>query len=150
MKKQLFIVALLAFVLTGCKDTAKVSNTQTETFDLTVLHKDWSFDDKARQFYCHFDLPEITTQLYNYGNWTVSREYNKGDKNAYQVALPMSCFMTDTLSNGSVAYYTQYIDYRLGVGYIEVQLTNSDYLYVYQGGKPVAPEDMDFRLQLMY
>ena len=58
--------------------------------------------------------------------------------------------MTDTLTSGEVAYYTQHIDYRLGEGYVEVQLTNSDYMYVYDKGKIVNPEDMFFRLQLMY
>lgn len=152
-KKHLFmgLLALVMSVLTGCKDNSVDCKFHTETLDLTVVSKDWEFDDKAMQFYYHFDLPEITGSIYDYGNWTICREFDKGNKNAYQVALPMSIFMTDTLNTGEVAYYTQHIDYRLGIGYVEVQLTNSDYLYIYdEKGKLVKPEDMFFRLQLIY
>ena len=60
-------------------------------------------------------------------------------------------FMTDTLSDNSVVYYTQHIDYRLSVGYVEIQLTNSDYLYpTDEKGKLIPPYEMSFRLQLIY
>jgi hypothetical protein len=109
------------------------------------MQADWQFDDNTLQYYYHFDVPEITPFVYNYGNWSISREYNSGTKDAYQVALPQSVYMTETLSDGSIAYYTQHIDYRVGIGYVEIQLTNSDYFYGQEN-----PEDMLFRLQLIY
>ena len=152
MKKYLFIVwsAVLAIGLTGCKeDTAKVE--KANTIDLKAYHQEWQFDENALQFFYHFDIPEITRQVYDYGNWTLSQEFNKGYKNAYQVALPMTYYLSDTLSNGSVVYYSQLIDYRIGVGYVEIQLTNSDYLYpTYPDGTKQKPADMYFRLQLIY
>ena len=153
MRKYIFIglLALVMAALTGCKEDAPKCKFHTETLDLTVVSADWQFDDDALQFYYHFDVPEITRSVYDYGNWTICREFNKGNKNAYQVALPMSCFMTDTLTSGEVAYYTQHIDYRLSEGYVEVQLTNSDYAYFKdEKGRLIPPEDMFFRLQLIY
>ena len=159
MKKRIvwFAFAALAIIaLTGCQKEQKVVRMNTETLDLRVVSEEWQFDQDLMQFYYHFDVPEITGNVYNYGTWTICREYNKGYKDAYQVALPMSYFGHDTLQNGTIAYYTQHIDYRLGVGYVEVQVTNSDYPYPVDPatGKPVpgdfTPEDMDFRLQLVY
>lgn len=121
----------------------------TATLDLRVMQPDWEFDNETRQFYYHFDVPEITAQVYNFGNWTICREFNSGSANAYQVALPMSIFLSEEVTNEdkttSTVYYTQYIDYRLGVGYVDIQLTNSDYFYSSEN-----PEDMLFRLQLIY
>ncbi|MBO5619702.1 MAG: hypothetical protein J5902_06940 [Paludibacteraceae bacterium] len=118
--------------------------------NLTVVQEDWQFDTETRQYYCHFDLPEITAEIYDLGQWTISREYNVGTANAYQVDLPQSCFMADTLAESSVVNYSQHIDYRVGIEYVAIQLTNSDYIYSVKDGKPIPPEDMHFRLQLIY
>ena len=123
----------------------------TIILDLTVAEADWKFDDNTRQYYYHFDIPEITSAIYNKGCWTICREYNKGTVDAFQTALPMSTFMVDTMYNNPVVHYEQHVDYRVGIGYVEVQLTNSDHLYFQDlSGEYVKPEDMDFRLQLIY
>ena len=151
MRKYVFIglLTMVMAVMVGCNDNSPKFH--TETLDLTVLHEDWRFDTVAHQFYYGFDLPEITRNVYDYGNWTICREFYKKTWDAYQVALPMSMFMTDTISPNEIVYYTQYVDYRVGVGYVEIQLTNSDYWYNTDGsGKLINPENMFFRLQLMY
>lgn len=145
MKKVLLILSIIAVAIgfTSCED--EPCRYHTQTLDLRVMQVDWQFDDNTLQYYYHFDVPEITPFVYNYGNWSISREYNSGTKDAYQVALPQSVYMTETLSDGSIAYYTQHIDYRVGIGYVEIQLTNSDYYYEQE-----KPENMLFRLQLIY
>lgn len=156
MKNRILVATLLLALvgLTACKDNCTCTPVDckfhTNTLDLTVMQPDWNFDDETRQYYFHFDVPEITWDIYDYGNWTICREFNYGTANAYQVALPMSVYMSeqviDTIANDtSMVYYTQHIDYRLGCGYVEIQLTNSDYLYSAEN-----PEDMHFRLQLIY
>jgi hypothetical protein len=145
MKKVLLILSFIAVAVgfTGCED--EPCRYHTQTLDLRVMQADWQFDDNTLQYYYHFDVPEITPFVYNYGNWSISREYNSGTKDAYQVALPQSVYMTEELADGSIAYYTQHIDYRVGIGYVEIQLTNSDYFYEQEN-----PENMLFRLQLIY
>lgn len=156
MKKALFIVCAVVLMagLAGCKKSTQEIE-KAETFDLSVAAKDWQFDDQTLQFYCDFDMPEITPKVYNYGSWTLSREYNRGYRDAYQVALPMSEYAHDTLVNGSVLYYTRHTDYRIAVGYIEVQVTYSDFPFEKDAsGKynltGLVPEGMDFHLQLVY
>ena len=62
----------------------------------------------------------------------------------------MSMFLSEIVPVESVVYYTQHIDSRVGVGYLDVQLTNSDYLYDAAEGKILNPENMLFRLVLTY
>ena len=145
MKKVLFILSLVCVMMgfNSCYDEPCTHHALT--LDLRVMQTDWQFDKNAQQYYFHFEIPEITPHVYNYGNWTICREYNYGTTDAYQVALPQSIYMTDTLSDGGVVYYTQHIDYRVGIGYVDIQLTNSDYFYTTEN-----PENMLFRLQLIY
>ena len=152
MKKIIFIalLAMVSFGFFSCERNQEPCKFHTQTLDLTVKQADWQWDENTEQFYFHFDVPELTWDIYDYGNWTICREYNYGTADAYQVALPESSYMwenvEDTVTHEvTTVYYTQHIDYRIGVGYVEIQLTNSDYTYAAEN-----PETMHFRLQLIY
>lgn len=121
-----------------------------EIIDLTVTRNDWNFDEADKQYYCHILVPQITSDIYNDGHFSVCREFNKGTADAYQVPLPMSLFLSELVPAETVIYYTQHIDSRVGIGYLDVQLTNSDYFYAVKDGKPIPPETMLFRLMLTY
>lgn len=153
MKKYLFIalMALVAISFTGCvlnDSTAPECKFHTKSIYLTVYQKEWQFDNDNQQFFAHFDLPDLTATIYNYGNYSLHREYNTGNPDAYQVALPQSIFCSENVVINDVeqtVYYTQMVDYRVGVGYVEIQVTNSDFFY-----PATNPETMNFHLQLMY
>ena len=141
-------MALMAWVFTGCERNEPFHK---KTVDLVVKQSNWDFDNKANMFFCHFDVPEITEQVYNYGEISVNREYNSGKNNAYQVALPETTYkMEEELNDaGEVVntfYYQQHIDYAVGVGFVEVFCTISDFFYPADW----TPEAMLFRLQLTY
>ena len=121
-----------------------------EIINLTVNQEDWNFDDNLRQYYCHILVSEITSEIYNYGVFTVCREFNPGTSKAYQVPLPMSLFLADIIPANTPVYYTQYIDYRVGSGYLEVQVTNSDYIYDVKDGKVIPPDTMYIRAVVTY
>lgn len=121
-----------------------------DILDLNILQADWKFDETTKQYYYRFDVPEITSDVYNYGHFSICREYNAGTADAYQVALPTSDYLSEIVPVQSVVYYTQHIDYRVGIGYLDVQLTNSDYFYRTTDGQPIPPETMTFRLLLTY
>jgi hypothetical protein len=148
MRNEIIICVLAAVGLCfmACNNEPKMKK---KTRDLEVLANQWEFDQSAKMYYCHFNVAEISSDVYNYGEVSISREYNSGKKDAYQVALPMSLYMVEEVDDGqggtAYIYYTQHIDYRVGIGYVEVQLTNSDYAYANE-----KPESMIFRLQLTY
>ena len=123
-----------------------------KTVDLVVTQDKWTFDEGANMFFCHFNVPELTEQVYNYGEVSVTREYNSGTKNAYPVALPETSYTVEyenAENTGEVLntfYYAQHVDYAFGIGFVEVFYTISDFFYP-EGEKP---EGMLFRLQLTY
>ena len=153
MKKVLFfcMMSIVALCMTGCRNekTEPVCYYHAETLDLVVNQKQWVLDEQLGQFYCSFDVPEITANVYNYGTFNLFREYNSGSKNAYQVALPETTYLSaeevinDSTSN--IVYYQQHLDYAVGVGVVEVFLTISDFYY-----DNFTPDAMHFRLQLVY
>ena len=132
--------------MTGC--TINSSNEPSErmhkqTIDLNVKASSWIWDAGANMYYCHFDLPELTSDIYNYAEVSVNREYNTGSSKAYQVALPETTYLTEKVNNQDY-FYQQHIDYAYGVGFVEIFLTFSDYVYDQQ------PDPMVFRMQLTY
>lgn len=149
MKKNLFIglITLVVMCLAGCNSNAP--QLYMKSIYLTINKDEWKFDDKAKQFYAHFNLPEITADVFNYGNYSIHREYNTGTSDVYQVALPQSLYLSeqvqDTDSTTVTVYYQQLVDYRIGPKFVEIQVTNSDFYYA-----GYTPEAMLFHLQLTY
>jgi hypothetical protein len=147
MKKSTLIFGLLAvlFSFAGCSyyQNSEPCRFNKQTIDLTVKSSQWEFDDNAKQYFAHFDIPEITADVYNYGEISVSCEFNSGTKDAYQVVLPMTNYLEKALDDGSTAFFTEHFDYRVGIGYIEIQHTTNDHIYG-------TPPDMLFRLQMTY
>lgn len=143
MKSKLFLLlAVCGIVLTSCQDNTPECYYHKKVIDLAVNPDEWKFDSTQMQFYCRFRMPEITSYVYNYGNWSVYCEVKQNGQSPFQAVLPVSRFYADTVSEEVTNYYTQYIDYRISIGYVDIQLTNSDHLYAQEN-----PESMRFRLQ---
>ena len=155
MKKYLFIclMAVVAAGMTSCNNdkecTCVPCQFRQQTLDLVVLQKDWQFDNKVQMYFYRFDVPELTAEIYNYGEVSINREYNNGTQNAYQVALPETTYQVAELDNGdgtsSPYYYQQHVDYAYGIGFVEIGITISDYYY-----DDFTPESMIFRMQMTY
>ena len=146
MKKYLLIglVAMMGLGMTGCTINNEPSERMhKQTIDLNVKASSWIWDAGANMYYCHFDLPELTGDIYNYAEVSINREYNTGSSKAYQVALPETTYLTEKVNNQDY-FYQQHIDYAYGVGFVEIFLTFSDYVYDQQ------PDPMIFRMQLTY
>ena len=141
------MMAVMGVLLSGCE---KGQPFHKKTIDLTVTSAQWDFDQSANMFFCHFDISELTENVYNYAEVSVSHEYNSGKNNAYQVALPETIYkqieIQDTDSTTTPYYYQQHIDYAVGVGFVEVFCTISDFYYE----EGWTPDPMLFRLQMSY
>ena len=159
MKKQLFLCLIAVVAMVSC--TRPINNyyntyevvgggVKKKTVDLTVNTNQWDFDKGTNQYFCHFDVPELTDSVYNYGEVSVNREYNSGTKNAYQVALPETSYLQIEITNDdnttSPYFSQQHLDYAFGIGFVEVFCTISDFYYE-DGWKP---DGMLFRLQMTY
>ena len=120
MKKHIFLAVVCALTLVGCQNNETDCYFHKKTINRTVRQSDWQFDDQGKLFFCNFDVPEITRDVYDKGSWTVYREYNHNTPNAYQAAIPMNLFINDTLTEDAVVYYTQYIELPIVMQHREV------------------------------
>ena len=161
MKKYLFISLLAGMAcMSSCTYPTYVTEEivgeeckfNKKTVELAVTRNLWDFDQSTGQFFCHFDVPEITEKVYLYGEVSINREYNSGKKNAYQVALPETSYKVEEEYDEETGelintfYYAQHIDYVYGIGFVEIFYTISDYYYP----EGESPEAMLFKLQLTY
>ena len=150
--KKTFFICLLVFVvlgLTSCQNNDP--KLQKETLGLVVKSNQWYFDENLNAYYCHFDVPQITWDVYNYAEVSINREYNSDTKNAYQAALPETSYFAENEydDDGEIIntfLYEQHVDYVYGHEFVEIYYTVSDFFYP----EDFSPGDMRFRLQITY
>lgn len=149
MKKYLMIcvMAVVAFGMSGCYVNAPEGSAfHKVNVDFRVPTNAWAFDQENGWYSYYYPTNVITAGIYDYGTWTMSHEYNPNTKDAYLIQLPEFKFLDDVDGDGNVIYYSQRIDYEVGVGYVRVYVTNSD--YAYETGW--TPEEMCFHMQITY
>ena len=146
MKKSVFF-ALIVVVAVGLNSCTKVVNEPCQfnkvNVDFRVPQNAWAFDETNGWYCYYYETNKITAYIYDYGNWTMSHEYNPGTKDAFLIQLPEFRFLQD---EGTGDFYAQRTDYEVGVGYVIVYVTNSDYAYE-PGWKP---DEMYFHMQITY
>ena len=144
MKKGVFF-ALIVVVAVGLNSCTKVVNEPCQfnkvNVDFRVPQNAWAFDETNGWYCYYYETNKITAYIYDYGSWTMSHEYNPGTKDAFLIQLPEFRFIQD---EGTGDFYTQRTDYEVGVGYVMVYVTNSDYAYE-PGWKP---DEMYFHMQI--
>ena len=151
MKSEKYVIlCLMAFVsvvMSGCYvNEPSQPRFHKMNVDFDVPQNAWAYDTQNRWFSYYYQSPDITASIYDYGTWTMSHEYNPGTKDAYLIQLPEFLFHEIALTDTTSYYYTQRLDYEVGVGYVRVYVTNSDYIYD-QGW---TPDDMHFHMQIVY
>ena len=152
--RKYIILCLMAIAMVGIT-SCTVKNEEeckfhSKSFYLRINQSEWKFDDQAAQFYAHFNIPDLTAVVYNNGNYSLHRIYEEGTSDEYQVALPETVYLIEPYTDSETGeqyeyYFQQHVNYRVGIGYVEIQVTNSDYMY-----EPGNPEQMDFHLQLVW
>ena len=150
MKSEKYVIlCLMAFVsvvMSGCYvNEPSQPRFHKMNVDFDVPKNAWAYDAENRWFSYYYQSPDITASIYDYGTWTMSHEYNPGTKDAYLIQLPEFLFNEIALTDTTSYYYTQRLDYEVGVGYIRVYVTNSD--YIYEGW---VPDAMHFHMQIVY
>ena len=156
MKKYWIIsfFALVTVVFSGCtyyypSGGETPCNFHQTTTTLSVTSSQWEFDNDANMFYCHFDVPAITNDVYKNAEFSIHRKYNYDTQKEYLVALPETTYKSEEVINDdgttSTVYYQQHLDYAIGVGYVEIFCTISDFYY-----NGFIPDAMKFRLQMTY
>lgn len=154
MKKYLFIamMAAVSIVFAGCEKNDPCTckhepqvpcSFHKTTVDIPVAANEWTYDSETRQYFVHVPVEALTQDVYDFGDITIFHEYHHGTQQAFQVALPETTYETDP--NDATYHYQQHIDYALGIGFVEIIITISDFYY-----NDFVPQDAMFRMQLTY
>lgn len=149
MKKGLFISLLMCLVMVfvGCESrTQEPCRFNKVNVDFSVPKGSWAYDTENKWFSYYYQTSVITPSIYDYGTWTMSHEYNPRTENAYLIQLPEFQFYELPIDENTSYFYTQRIDYEVGVGYVRVYLTNSDYIYP----DGWTQDEMYFHMQITY
>ena len=134
--KKAFILLLIPFFAISCSNFG--DETRIKTVNLVVDQLDWventDADGKNRYYSCSFSMPEITSNVYEYGSVQTYVTF----ENAQQ-AMPYVRHYEDI--NGVL--WTRTVDYDYAVGNIAIYVTNSDFI-------KDLPEKMTFRVVMMW
>lgn len=145
MKKTPLILLLFSVLLpAGCtkeyitEETYIVENPRSIA-DYTIRDNQWGIMDPG-VFYARLDVPEITRQVLDKGDIKVSRRL-KDDKNqTFWTPLPIVRAEQTELEDGSLYFYSTYIDYEWTAGTVYIYVTATDYF------TGISPGDMDLRV----
>jgi len=150
-------IALMAFAITSCRGPQGPKGEDGlvyyKVIDLQINQNEWGYSNHALQydnnyFYAAFDVPELTTYIYNNGIIKLYREYDYGTDKATQLEIPSNHYVEKQDEAGNWLFYTEYIDYEFTTGKLTVFYTRSDFNY--EEDLTFTPEAMHFRLIMMW
>ena len=134
--KKIFFLLLITFAIVSCQDSSK--DIQYKSIDLSVASSNWIENVDAtglnRYYTCHFNMPEITSSVFNSGSVV---GYIVLNNPTAQQNLPYV-----QQQNTSGAPWAQTIDFDYSEGGINIYVTNSN-----SASNP--PTAMNFRVVIM-
>ena len=153
--KKLFFIAMMAavsMVFAGCEKNEPCKcqpqvpcSFHKTTVDIPVAAGEWTFDTNTREYFVHVPVEALTQDVYDFGDVTIFHEYHPGTQSAFQVVLPETTYEETVDSNNNPYFYQIHYNYAIGVGFVEIMITISDYIY-----GDFTPVDEMFRMQLTY
>ena len=146
MKKYLFLL-LCSLTIVGCttKNVTEVVYKST-TLSYTYQVDRWNYTNMTDRglpyannyFYARADFPELTAEVYRNANIQVYRV-----RDGYQHVLPEVQHYEEQLDS-IWNFFTQTVDCIYGPGWIEFNVTHSD--FEYESDVTYEPEVMQFRV----
>lgn len=152
-KKALFFLFCVA-LLCACKgpkgDPGEGMN--WKIVDLEVSQWDYSADAfgyKDNNFYfAKFDVPALTSYVFTDGNVNGYIHMVEGDGQKSQHSLPYVLHIATKDNEGNPYYYTETVDFVYGVGWVQIEVRDSD--FAYEDNEKIVPGTMKFRIVMTY
>jgi len=153
MKKYFVFLLLIAATLVGCDYSTTIVGSTQQVVNVTVNAREWqytNFKDSIpyvnNYFYATVDMPEITENVFDYGEVKAYVVYDNNSTNyARQHLLPFVTPKEEVLEDGTIARYTEVYDFTYGIGWAEFNYRVSDFAYE-DDNITFAPPAMDFRI----
>lgn len=155
MKKILFI-CMIASTLIGCNNTTIYDGTKLKTINVIVKASDWKYTQQGdndqfnnNYFYAGLDLPEITEEVFDYGQVKAYAVYDRMSlSKARKHLLPYVLHVEELSSTNEWIFYTQTIDFTYGIGWAEFNFRMSD--FAYEENLTINPPAMEFDIVITY
>ena len=155
MKKILFFV-LACIALVSCNTTTIIDGSTLKTIRVTVKAADWQYtqqghDDQFNNnyFYAGVDVPEITEEVFDYGEVKAYVVYDRMDlKYARKHLLPYVLHVEEPTNTGEWLYFTETYDFTYGIGWAEFNFRTSD--FAYEDNVNINPPAMEFDIVITY
>lgn len=129
-KMMILAIVLLSFI--GCYDYTEGITIQTVS--LRVKSYEWTWDGDF--FYAEFSMPEITEDIFDYGEVKAYLVSNRMDyATAQKNLLPYVLHKDD-----GEFFYTETIDFEYGIKWARIYYTISD--FAYEGNPPAMEFDV--------
>lgn len=161
MKKISYLFLTVCFIVLGftsckreyiCVDPCNCR--PNEVINVNVYRADWHYSDLGYKegnpyannyFYCTVDVPEITSAVLKGGNVQIYTVMNDGMQHVLPYVRHYEEYnATDDVWN----YFTETVDAFFGLGWVEFQLTSSDFYY--EDHVEYEPNAMSFRVVISH
>lgn len=119
------------------------SNVIALTMDIDSDGWMYSDMDNNNYFWASFDMPEITEDVFDHGLIKIYRTYDYWTDNPVQLELPQVRQAEYQISGDNWGFYTEVIDYEIGIGSVTIFYTASD--FDYELDVDFIPDPMHFR-----
>jgi len=151
MKKALFCLFAVLF-LCACQGPQgpqgpKGDGPNWKIYEFSVSQ--WYYTDfKDNNFYYFIkEVPSLTNNVFLDGNVQVYYIYRDSNGELVQRTLPYVLHMYETV-DGKVNYVTRTTDFEYGVGWVQINVTDSDFMY--EKDQTIVPSVMDFRVVMTW
>lgn len=152
MKKYFVFFLVIAATLVGCDYSTTVIGSTQQVVNVVVKASDWKYTGLTSDetpynnnyFLADVRVPEITEQVFDYGEVQAYIVYDRNTKDPMQHLLPYVRHYEEQLPDSSWSYYTETVDCTHGIGWIEFNYRASD--FAYEDNVNINPNRMDFRI----
>ena len=158
MKKILFLLCMTCALVACVSNPTYIEQegATLKTIQVTVNANEWSYTQQGAEdqfnnnyFYAVVDMPEITKEVFNYGEVKAYAVFERNNTTyARKHLLPYVLHMEEPTNTGEWLYFTETYDFTYGIGWAEFNFRTSD--FAYEDNVNINPPAMDFDIVITY
>lgn len=161
--KKFFLFISLALLISSCRgpmgpmgpaghNGKDGKDAEFQVIELTIRSDQWEFSqwEDNNLYFAQFEMPEISADVYKYGNVQVYQKVKPNQGSEFKTPLPNVSHIEyeDPVGSGTYYSYTRTTDYSYWPGWIEIHITYSD--FIYNPEDLGEPGDRDFTVVITY
>ncbi len=147
--KKVILLSLCVLALFSCRgrDGVDGKGVEWKIADLSVTQWDYTNYGNNNYFFAKFEVPALTSFVFTDGNVN-GYIYMTENGQKIQHSLPYVLHKEEINDQGQAYLYTSTIDFVYGVGWVQIEVRDSD--FEYEVNTQINPDPMDFRIVMTY